>query len=84
MFARPTGAYVIKIAIPGARTLAGVGLGDPLDAAEAAYPNIRCDVQNRDGEYVPYPYGTTKLGDGPHIWFGQDPIRSITLLATPL
>ena len=83
-FAPPTGAFVIKIAIPGARTLAGVGLGDPLEAARGAYPDMRCDVQNRNSEYVAYPYCTTKLENGFYIWFGQDPIRSITLSSTPL
>ncbi|MDP8909748.1 MAG: hypothetical protein M3N47_11700 [Chloroflexota bacterium] len=83
-FAPPTGAYVMKIAIPGAGTRAGVAIGDRLDAARTAYPNMRCDVQNRNSEYVPYPYCTTKLKDGLYIWFGQDPIRSITLSSTPL
>lgn len=83
-FAPGTGAYVIKIAIPGARTLAGVGLGDSLETARDAYSKMRCDVQNRDSEYVAYPYCTTKLADGLYIWFGQDPIRSITLSSTPL
>lgn len=83
-FAPPTGAFVIKIAIPGARTLAGVGVGDPLAAARGAYANMRCDVQNRNSEYVAYPYCTTKLENGFYIWFGQDPIRSITLSSTPL
>lgn len=83
-FAPPTGAYVMKIAIPGARTRAGVGIGDRLDAARGAYPDMRCDVQNRNSECVAYPYCTTKLKDGLYIWFGQDPIRSITLSSTPL
>ena len=83
-FAPPTGAYVMNIAIPGARTHAGVGLGDALDAARSAYPNMRCGVRNRNSEYTPYPYCTTKLVDGPYIWFGRDPIRSITLSSTPL
>lgn len=83
-FAPPTGAYVIEIAIPGARTHAGVSIGDRLDAARGAYPKMRCDVRNRNSEYVAYPYCTTKLEDGPYIWFGRDPIRSITLSSTPL
>lgn len=83
-FAPPTAAYVIQIAIPGARTRAGVGIGERLDAAASAYPNMRCDVRNRNSEYVAYPYCTTKLEDGPYIWFGRDPIRSITLSSTPL
>ncbi len=83
-FAPPTSAFLIQIAIPGARTRAGVGIGDRLDAVRSAYPHVRCDVRNRNSEYVPYPYCTTKLEDGPYIWFGQDPIRSITLSSTPL
>lgn len=83
-FAPPTSAFLIQIAIPGALTRAGVGIGDRLDAAASAYPNMRCDVRNRNSEYVPYPYCTAKLENGPYIWFGQDPIRSITLSSTPL
>lgn len=74
----------MHVAVPGARTLAGIGLGDSLRKARAGYPRVSCDVRNQDSEYEPYPYCTARLKRGLYIWFGQDPIRSITISSTPL
>lgn len=79
-----SGVYVIEIAAPGARTRRGVGIGDPLERAQTRYRGIRCGIRNRDTEYPEYPYCTMRFHSGVSIWFGQDPIRSITLSSTAL
>lgn len=77
------GAYAFFVWRPHARTTSGVRLGDSLTSAVRRHPGLRCGIRNRASEYVPYPYCKGRLGDN-YIWFGQDPIRSITVSATPL
>ena len=76
-----TGAYALSIWERGARTRAGVGLGDPLSLARERYGELDCGVRNEGTEYVPYPYCRARIA-GHWIWFGQDPIASITLTST--
>jgi hypothetical protein len=78
-----TGAYAVFVWRPRARTSRGVAVGDDLDAARERYEDLRCDVRNRNSEYGSYPFCEGRVGDT-YVWFGQDPIRSISLASTPL
>jgi hypothetical protein len=77
------GAYAVFVWRPGARTTEGIAVGDALDAARTRYDDLRCAARNRDSEYASYPYCTGRVGDN-YLWFGQDPIRSISVASTPL
>jgi hypothetical protein len=64
-----------------AETAEGVGVGDNLEVAEDAYPNVECGVASAT-EYRTFPYCGGRLAPGRWIWFGQDPIRSILVATT--
>ena len=57
----------------GARTLAGLAIGDRLAAARSLYPALRCGVQ---GER---PFCTGRMRPKRSLWFAGDPIRSLTI-----
>jgi hypothetical protein len=78
-----SGAYAISVWLSGARTKEGVAVGDDLEAASETYSGLRCGIRNRGTEYVEYPYCKGRLGKT-YLWFGQDPIRSITVASTGL
>jgi hypothetical protein len=77
------GVYAFVVTEEDARTRLGVGIGDPQAAARRAY----------DAGCIEQPYGEPLFGGEPstfrtcratvgkriRIWFGRDPIRSITL-----
>jgi hypothetical protein len=67
-----------------ARSRRGVAVGMPLDRAQAAYPELQCGTVDEDADDVPYPACTGKVGATNYIWFGGDPIRSITVANVPL
>lgn len=75
------GGHVISIvtAERGATTPAGVGVGDDLDSAQQAYPSLRCYDVSGAGGHGSYPACSGRLGPQRWLWFGEDPIRSITL-----
>jgi hypothetical protein len=60
-----------------------VRIGDPLKTSVRRHPGLRCRIRNRNSEYIPYPYCKGKLGET-YVWFGQDPIKSITISTTPM
>ena len=73
------------IADPTAATQKGVGIGDPLADAKAAYPGLECRPGQANDEHAPDPpHCTGKLADHRYIWFGNDPIRIIALSPTPM
>jgi hypothetical protein len=80
--------YALIIAVDNARTLRGVSVGRDLGAAEDAYPRLSCGEAHYGeallGEPPSYPYCGGKLRAGRWIWFGRDPIRSITVSTHPL
>jgi hypothetical protein len=78
------GLGAFEVVEPGAATRRGVGIGDPLEAAERAYPELACGTVNEDTEYVEYPACAGKLGPGRFIWIGGDPIKSITMSTNSL
>jgi hypothetical protein len=77
------GAYAIFVWRRGAQTTRGIEVGDDLETVPREYEDFRCGVRNRTSEYPSYPYCTGRVGDT-YIWFGQDPIRSITVASTPV
>lgn len=77
------GAYAFSVVSP-ARTPRGVAIGDPLREAQARYPGFRCGVRNRGRIGIAYPFCTGRVVSGVYIWFGQDPISSITLASKPM
>jgi hypothetical protein len=80
---RSTGVYKLAVWRAGARTTGGVRLGDPLATARQRYPRISCGIRNENSEYPAYPYCCGRFG-AHWIWFGQDPISSITISSTTL
>jgi hypothetical protein len=71
------------VAVENARTLRGVGVGSDLRDAQAAYPRLRCGEASYGealvGEPPSYPYCGGKIDGRRWIWFGRDPIGSITI-----
>jgi hypothetical protein len=78
------GLGAFQVVEPGATTGRGVGIGDPLESVERAYPELRCGTVNEDTEYEEYAACTGKLGPSRFIWFGGDPIKSITMSTNSL
>lgn len=76
------GAYYVGIADPRMRTREGVRYGDSLETARRRYPFLRCGIRNEDSEDIPYPYCKGRTARGVSVWFGQDPIRSISVART--
>jgi hypothetical protein len=64
-----------------ARTQAGLGIGDRLAQARRLYPALRCDRAS-SGEAGGYPFCVGGLQPQRSLWFGDDPIGSITISAT--
>jgi hypothetical protein len=67
----------------GAVTSAGVGVGDDLDSARQAYPSLEC-FDAPAGDIGEYPVCRGRLGSERWLWFGEDPIRSISLASKRL
>jgi hypothetical protein len=80
------GVYAFLVVEQDARTRRGVAVGDPLLVARAAY-RLRCAAvigsELPTGGYERYPSCRGTLRSRIRIWFGRDPIRSITLLSLP-
>jgi hypothetical protein len=73
------GLGVFEVVEPGASTRRGVQVGDPLGSITHAYPELHCGTANKDTEYEPYPACAGEIDPGHFIWFGGDPIKSITM-----
>jgi hypothetical protein len=63
-----------------ARTQAGLGIGDRLAQARTLYPGLRCDRAS-SAEPGGYPFCVGGLQPRRSLWFGHDPIDSITISA---
>jgi hypothetical protein len=77
------GVYAIMVTKPGAATTRGVAIGDGIKEAQAAY-STRC-MKVAGGESLLggqelYPSCGARVGSM-YVWFGRDPIRSITLVS---
>ena len=67
----------------GAATSRGVAVGDPLERVESAYGDAICGTA-AGGEYGEYPACVVKVRRKRYVWFGGDPVVSITVGAAPL
>jgi hypothetical protein len=77
-------ACSFQVTAPDAVTSRGVRIGDDLDNAMAAYPELFCGTANEDTEYATYPYCKGRLPSGVYLWFGGDPISDIEFGHSPL
>jgi len=68
-----------------AQTSRSVGIGDTLAFAQERYPNLRCDTVGPRTEYIrpPLPACRARIAPRRYLGFGQEPIRSITLMTVP-
>ena len=78
-----SGVYAFIVTEDDARSRRGVAIGDGLDDARSAY-QLRCG-EVAAGEtasgVATYPSCSTTVEGRTRVWFGKDPIRSITLLS---
>ena len=77
-------AWMIVVSASDARTRAGVGVGDTLATVRSAYSRASCGVANEGTEYVSYPYCSLRVARHRYLWFGYDPVRSLTMSRAPL
>jgi hypothetical protein len=61
---------------------AGGPVGAELESVRQAYP-LRCGT-TAGGDYREYPYCVGRLADRRYVWFGDDPVRSVTVSETSL
>jgi hypothetical protein len=73
------GVYKFTVVAPNTVTNRGLRIGDPLADVRRRYPGLNCGIRNKESEYPEYPYCAGKLGRGRYIWFGQDPVRSMSM-----
>ena len=81
---REDGVYAVLVTADGARTRAGIAIGDPLDEVRRRYRAFQCGVKNASSEYVDVPYCAGRVAPGRHLWFGGDPVKSVTLATEPM
>ncbi len=78
-------AFVLMVTENGVRTTRGIAIGDSMSKARRAY-RLKCVTvvgdALPDGTFDRYPSCRTTLRKTRlRIWFGRDPIRSITILS---
>jgi hypothetical protein len=73
--------FAVVITEDGAATRRGVAIGHDINSVEDRYQTLTCgDAEPESG---PYPYCAGALKPDRHVWFGQNPIGSITMATTP-
>ncbi len=78
-------AYLMTVASGAARTTRGITVGDPLRRVQKRYPELKCRKAGGQGsEYVQVSSCTGKVAPRRYVWFGRDPVHSITVSAAPL
>jgi hypothetical protein len=81
----PSGVYGFIVAADGAATTRGVAIGDEMEKARTAYGGSCIDVAGGEsllgGGHEFYPSCGATLDNQLRVWFGRDPIRSITLVS---
>ncbi len=70
------------VAQSGAHTTRGIAIGDDAKKARALYPKLTCGESPFEGGS--YPYCDGRIAAHRWLWFGRDPIRSITVATVPL
>lgn len=71
--------FTFAITTVDALTRRRVGVGSTLEQVRMKYPMLRCDIANEGTEYPTYPYCAGRVAPGRYVWFGRDPVRSVTL-----
>ena len=66
----------------GARSARGVRVGDPQRRVRERYREARCHIANEGTEWPEYPLCEIVVRPGVRLWFGNDPIRSITYVVS--
>jgi hypothetical protein len=88
LVSRRVGTFSMATLTKGARTRAGVAIGDQLDRVRQAYKRVNCGKQgfgepvSGSEERPTYRWCRTVVA-GVHVFFGGDPIESITLTHYP-
>jgi hypothetical protein len=77
-------AWLVTVAPEDAMTSEGVGVGSELDDVRAAYPGAECGTENEGTEYTQFKYCTLRVAPERYLWFGYDPVRSMTMSRRPL
>jgi hypothetical protein len=80
-------AFALMVIAKEASTWRGLRIGDELEKARDLYAGLTCG-DAPSGDFGQYPYCAGEidsLGKDPplHVWFGEDPIASITISTTP-
>lgn len=65
------------------KTTRNVGVGDRLAAVRRAYPDLPCGRISQ-GQTARAPYCGGQIAEERWLWFGGDPVRSITLASVQL
>jgi hypothetical protein len=76
--------YAVMVTEEGVTTKRGVSIGDSIDDARGRYRLVCRKVAGGEsllGGQEYYPSCAATLEGGVRIWFGRDPIRSVTLLS---
>jgi hypothetical protein len=76
--------YALVVTAEGAAVSGGVAVGDPLSDAFTSYRGLRCGRTSGGGEYREWPYCVGAVGARRFVWFGEDPIASVTVSETSL
>jgi hypothetical protein len=74
--------FALMITDMGAATQQGVAIGSDLDAADERYEGLNCEEAEIGDFGESFPFCAGVLAPERHIWFGQDPIRSMTITTT--
>jgi hypothetical protein len=59
-------------------------VGSTLAEVRRAYPHFRCDTANKNAEWSAVEYCTGRVARGRYLWFGNDPVGSVTVSEAPL
>jgi len=73
----------LELTSPGVETLRGVAIGDDLETAGSAYPELKCGTTDR-GEYGTSEYCYGRIAEDRFLYFGGDPITSISVTQGPV
>jgi hypothetical protein len=78
--------YALMVTAEDARTTLGLSMGDDLERATTLYARLKCGGAP-SGDYGTYPYcagpvASQRSNASLHVWFGEDPVGSITISTT--
>jgi hypothetical protein len=78
--------FALMVTASDARTTSGLGVGDELEKAQSLYADLTCgEAPSGDAGHYSYCAGvtaSTRSGERLHVWFGEDPVASITVSTT--